>query len=72
MKFNTQRERDNVPNARITEFCGVMKRVDKGLVMVFSDDSVMCREWRMAGLLRGSMWGSVLVVPQRLATEEVD
>ena len=53
---------DKVPNVRIREFCGVMK----GLVKVFSDGSAMWREWRMTGLLRGSMQGSVQVVTQWL------
>ena len=41
------RRMDKVPNAWIRELCRVMK--------VFSDGSTMWREWRMTGLLRGSM-----------------
>ena len=40
-----------VQNARIRELCGVTK----GLMKVFSNGSAMWREWRMAGLLTGSM-----------------
>ena len=47
------RRMDKVPNARIRELCGVTK----GLMKVFSDGSAMRREWRMTGLLRGSIWG---------------
>ena len=39
----------------------------KGLIKVFSGGSAMLREWRMIGLLRGCMSGSVQVV-----AEEVD
>ena len=42
-------------------------RSDEGgrsLMKVFSGGLVMWREWRMIGLLRGSMYRSVLVVAQ--------
>ena len=45
------RRKDRVPNARIRELRGVMK----GLMKVFSDGSAMWRQWRMEGLLRGSI-----------------
>ena len=41
-------------------------RVLNGLAKVSSDGSAMWRDWRMTGLLRGSMQGSVLVVTQRV------
>ena len=40
-----------VPNVQIRKMC----RVREGLMKVFSDDSDMWKEWRMTGLLRGSM-----------------
>ena len=45
------RRMDIVPNARIRELCGVTKEVDERI-----DEGVLrWREWRMTGLLRGSM-----------------
>ena len=46
---------DKVPNARVRQLCGVTKGVDEKI-----DEGVrrwfgMSREWRMIGLLRGSM-----------------
>ena len=49
------RRMNKVPNARIREFCSVMKGVDERMMKVFSSDSAMWKEWRMAILLRGSM-----------------
>ena len=44
------RRMDRVPNARIRQLCGVTKGVDENI-----DGSAMWREWRITGLLRGSM-----------------
>ena len=49
------RRMDKVPNARVRQLCGVTKCVDEKIDEVFSDGSAMWREWRMTGLLRGSM-----------------
>ena len=42
--------------------------MDEVLMKVFSDDSAMWRGWKRTGLLRGSMYAMVLVVPQRVDT----
>ena len=51
-------------NARIRELCGVTKevdeRIDEGVLRGFGH----VRGWRIIGLLRESMWESVLVVAQ--------
>ena len=49
------RRMNKVPNARIREFCSVMKGVDERMMKVFSSGLAMWKEWRMAILLRGSM-----------------
>ena len=41
---------DKVPNARIMQLCGVRNDVNEKI-----DGSAMWREWRMRGLLRGSI-----------------
>ena len=51
------RRMNKVPNARIRQLCGVTKDVDEKI-----DGSVIWREWRITGLLRGSMLEIVLVV----------
>ena len=43
--------KDEAPNAQIKALC----KVTKGLMKVFSDGLAMWREYRMTGLLRGSM-----------------
>ena len=56
---------DKVSNTRIWQMCEVTMGVDENVdefMKVFSDGLAMWREWRMIGLLRGSMYGSVLVV----------
>ena len=45
------RRMNKVANAWIRELFGVLK----GLMKVFSEGLAMLREWRMTGLLRGSM-----------------
>ena len=49
------RRMDKVPNARKRQLCGVTKGVDEKIDEVFSDGSDMWRDWRMTGLLRGSI-----------------
>ena len=49
------RRMEKVLNTQIRELCGVVKAVAKGLMEVFFDGLAMWREWRMTGLLRGSM-----------------
>ena len=58
------RRMDRVQNAQIRELCGVVKGVDKRIDEVVLRGSVMWRKWRMIGLRKGSMYDSVLVVPQ--------
>ena len=61
------RRTDKIPNAWIREFCGVVKGMDERIdeAKVFYDGTAMWREWKMIGLLRGSMQGNVLLVAQR-------
>ena len=51
------RRMDKVLNGRIRQLCGVTNGVDKknDEGKVFSDGLAMGREWRIVGLLRGSM-----------------
>ena len=44
------RRMDKVPNTRIRQLCGVTRGADEKI-----DGLAMRREWRMTGLLRGSM-----------------
>ena len=44
------RRMDRMPNLQIREVNGVTKGVVKGLTKVFSDCSVILKEWRIIGL----------------------
>ena len=52
-------ENGKILDAQIRKLCGMMKSVDEKI-----DGLAMWREWRMTGLLRGFMYGSVMIVVQ--------